>query len=99
MNGLPLSLALKQRLGRSNLEMACMTFYASWNNCSGAGGGGLLLGILGWVVPPGSPNPDPISDQNMSFSKPIFRPRAVTSKIHARFQTKRPKNHTLWGGT
>ena len=39
MNGLPFSLALKQRLGRGNLEMACMTFYASWNNCSGGGGG------------------------------------------------------------
>ena len=28
----------------------------------GAGGGGVLLGILGGGVPPGSPNPDPISD-------------------------------------
>ena len=26
-------------------------------------GEGLLLGILGGGVPPGSPNPDPISDQ------------------------------------
>ena len=26
------------------------------------GGGGVLLGILGGGVPPGSPNPDPISD-------------------------------------
>ena len=25
-------------------------------------------------VPPGSPNPDPISDQNMPFSTPVFRP-------------------------
>ena len=40
MNSLPISLALKQRLGRDNLEMACMTFYASWNNCWGGGGGG-----------------------------------------------------------
>ena len=76
MNDLPLSLALKQRLGRGNLEMACLTFYASWNNRSGGGGGGgVLLGILGGGVAPGSPNPDPISDQNMSFSKPVFRPR------------------------
>ena len=30
--------------------------------------------ILGGGVPPGSPNPDPISDQEMSFSRPIFRP-------------------------
>ena len=28
------------------------------------GGGGLLLGILGGGVSSGSPNPDPISDQN-----------------------------------
>ena len=29
------------------------------------GGGGVLLVILDGVVPPGSPNPDPISDQKM----------------------------------
>ena len=29
------------------------------------GEGGLLLGILGGGVPPGSPNPDLISDQEM----------------------------------
>ena len=38
------------------------------------GGGGTLSGILGGGVPPGSPNPDPISDQYMSFTTPIFRP-------------------------
>ena len=31
-------------------------------------GGGVLLGILGGIVP------DPISDQKMSFSIPVFRP-------------------------
>ena len=40
----------------------------------GGGGGGLLLGICRRGVPPGSPNPDPISDQNMPFSIPVFRP-------------------------
>ena len=34
---------------------------------------GTLLGILGWVVPPTSPNPDPVSEQKMSFSTPVFR--------------------------
>ena len=34
----------------------------------------VLLGIFGRGVPPGSPNPDPISDQNIPFSTPIFRP-------------------------
>ena len=33
-----------------------------------------LLGILGGRVPPGSTKPDPISDQKMSFSTPVFRP-------------------------
>ena len=38
-------------------------------------GGGALLGILVGGVPPGSPNPNPISDQpEMSFSTPVFRP-------------------------
>ena len=37
-------------------------------------GGGLVLGILGWGVPPGSPNPDSISDQKMLFFTPVFRP-------------------------
>ena len=35
---------------------------------------GVLLGTLGEGVPPGSPNPDPISDQRMSFSTLVFRP-------------------------
>ena len=36
--------------------------------CTAPGGGGVHLGILGRGVPPGSPNPDPISDQNIPFS-------------------------------
>ena len=39
-----------------------------------AGGGGVLLRILGGDVPTGSQNPDPISEQKMSFSRPVFRP-------------------------
>ena len=35
---------------------------------------GGYLGILGGGVPPGFSNPDPISDQKMSFSTPVFRP-------------------------
>ena len=37
------------------------------------GGGGILLGIPGEGVQPGSLNPDPISDKKMSFSRPVFR--------------------------
>ena len=44
----------------------------------GGGGGGwvgrVLHGIRGGGVPPSSPNPDPISDQNMPLSIPVFRP-------------------------
>ena len=34
------------------------------NGGRGPGRGGVLLGILSGGVLPGSPNPDPISDQN-----------------------------------
>ena len=37
-------------------------------------GGGVLLAIPGGGAPHGSPNPDTISDQKMSFFPPIFRP-------------------------
>ena len=43
----------------------------------GEGGGGVLLEILGWGMPPGSPNPDPISDQKKSFFTPVLRPGPV----------------------
>ena len=40
----------------------------------GNGPGGVLLGILGGGVLPGSPNPDPVADQKMLFFTPFFRP-------------------------
>ena len=43
-------------------------------NHLGAGGRAVLLGILQGGVLAGSPNPDPISDQKLAFSTPIFRP-------------------------
>ena len=43
---------------------------------------GVLLGILGvGGVPLGSPNPDPTSDQKISFSTPVFRPEPSCSKL------------------
>ena len=63
---------------------------ASWNNCTGGGGGtpgNAWSGCAAYIA--SSPSPDPISDQNLRFSKPVFRPHAVTSKIHARFQPKK----------
>ena len=38
------------------------------------GGGGVLIIFLGGGVPPGPENPYPISDQNIRFSIPYFRP-------------------------
>ena len=46
---------------------------------------GVLLGILGGVVPPGSPNPDPISDQKKCHFPHSFTDQ--TYKFHTRFQT------------
>ena len=45
-------------MGTLEIDWA-ITFWASIVT----GGGGVLLGILGEGVPPGSSNPDPISDQ------------------------------------
>ena len=41
---------------------------------SGGGGGGVLIIFLGGGVPPGPENPYPISDRNIRFSIPYFRP-------------------------
>ena len=46
--------------------------------------GEVLLGIFGRSVPSGSPNPDPISDQNIHFPHPFSD---LAPKIHTRFQT------------
>ena len=39
----------------------------------GGGGGGVLLGVLGGGVPPGSPNPDPISGQKIVIFHTCFQ--------------------------
>ena len=53
-------------------------------------GGVLLLLILVGGVPPGSPNPDPISDRKMSFSRPVFRPRLML--VLLKLERKQKKN-------
>ena len=60
--------------------MGCRLNVAYWRNYGFTDGHqipGVDLGIRGGGgggVPSGSPNPDPISDQNMPFSIPVFRP-------------------------
>ena len=69
------------------IGQAALTFCSpslSYSRGAGAGGRGELLGILGGGVPPGSSNPDPISNQKYHFhtsfqtwrlkSIPILRP-------------------------
>ena len=56
------------------------------------GGRGVLLGILGGGVPPGSPNPDTISDQNCHFSHPFSD---IASKIHIHSQTWPLRNYVI----
>ena len=48
----------------------------------------VFLGISSGGVLPSSPNPDPISDQKMSFFTPIFRPGACFSKVPLTFCTR-----------
>ena len=48
------------------------------------GWGEVLLGIFGKDVPSGSPNSNPISDQNIHFPHPFSD---LAPKIHTRFQT------------
>ena len=78
---------LKKKLNsmRVFIGQAALTFCSpSLSYSRGARGGGELLGILGGGVPPGSSNPDPISNQKYHFhtsfqtwplkSIPILRP-------------------------
>ena len=61
----------------TNRHLAGNGFYtlsAGWIMPGGRGGGGVLLRILGQGVPPGSPNPDPISGKKMPLFTLLFRP-------------------------
>ena len=61
---------------KNTWALLCFCFVFTFLNCNILGfhplflspGGGVHLGILGRGVPPSSPNPDPISDQNIPFS-------------------------------
>ena len=52
----------------------------------------LLLEIFGGCVPPGSQNPNPISDQKMSFSAPVFRPGLWAEIMSSLLRLERKQN-------
>ena len=56
----------------------------------------VLRVIPGGVVPPSSPNPDPISEQKMSFSTPVFRPD-IQAEIMSQLQSTGLLQRTLQG--
>ena len=60
---------------------------------------GVLLGILGGVVPPGSLNPDPTSDQKMSFSTPIFRPSVYNPYLFSDLEEVTKRNLVMFTKT
>ena len=49
---------------------------------------GVFLAILGGGVPPGSPNPDPILDQKISFSTPVLDLGPVSRKSRSAFRAR-----------
>ena len=70
-------------IGQAALTFCSPSLYYS-RGVGGGGGGGELLRILGEGVPPGSSNPDPISNQKCHFS---HRFSDMASKIHTHSQT------------
>ena len=56
--------------------------------------GGVLLRILGGGVPPGSPNPDPTSDQKMQLSIPVFRPGLYAEIMLSLLRLERKQNNS-----
>ena len=66
-----------------------------WIYAAKTRGGGLFPGILGGGVPPGSPNPHPISDQKSSFSRPVFTAGACFSKVSATLRARKA-GHVVW---
>ena len=76
--------------------------FISWVGQCPKRGGGVLQRIVGWGVPPGPPNPDPILDQKnnaifLSFTFGIETTNVFIhsrSSLHTRFQTKMGKVYT-----
>ena len=68
------------------LELHFQHFASLLRIISHSRGWGVLRGILGRDVPPGSPNPDPISDQKCHFPNPFsglaFRQKLCFHYLH-----------------
>ena len=73
----------QQQLDRTREWMRPLTKSDALEVEPGGGGGGTPR-IYGRGVPSGSPNPDPVSDQNIHFPHPFSD---LAPKIHTRFQT------------
>ena len=72
--------------GHLGLWLACAFTFSRGEGGGGAGGGYSWEFLHGGAVPPGSPSPDPISDQTeMLFSTPVFR---SGFNFHSDFQTR-----------
>ena len=68
---------LGENLSWSLLGLKGLKNHGKCSNC--LRGGGVLLGIRGGGVPPGSPNPDPISDQKIVIFQTRFQPWPLKS--------------------
>ena len=77
----------------------CTRFYGHQLTRSMLTRSGVLLGILGGGVLPGSPNPDPTSDQKMSFSTPIFRPSIYNPYLFSDLEEVTKRNLVMFTKT
>ena len=89
------STAIKVSIPHKEMSLCCFLSISGSKNVIWASfdvvvSRGVLLGILGEGVPPGSPNPDLVPDQKCHFSHPFSD---LVSKIHTRFRAKKLRHH------
>ena len=89
------STAIKVSIPHKEMSLCCFLSISGSKNVIWASfdvlvSRGVLLGIPGEGVPPGSPNPDLVPDQKCHFSHPFSD---LVSKIHTRFRAKKLRRH------